>query len=207
MKSIFRYIAVCAVLLAVTLQAKAEFRYAATAGIGISTLDFKQDLFKVNGIVGPQAGVQGELMFPGIGLGIDIAAYYAMLGAKCDLGSKKIWWIDGYGKENIFLHTLEIPLNLKFKWTRMNGLEDIVAPMAFGGPVFSFNIAHSGCKAMEYPFGSIGVRAGLGVELYKKWQVSGSYTWGMTYSTKAVKLENMSARNNYWSIRVAYFFK
>ena len=29
----------------------------------------------------------------------------------------------------------------------------------------------------------------------------------MTYATKAVKLDNMSARNRYWSIRVAYYFK
>lgn len=207
MKHLLKYIILPLLLIGCGMQAKGEFRYAATAGIGISTLDFKQDLFKVKGIVGPQIGVQGELMFPGIGLGIDIAAYYAMLGAKCDLGSKKIWWSDGYGNENILLHTLEIPLNLKFKWTRMNGFEDYLAPMVFGGPVVNFNIAHSGCKAMEYPFGSIGLRAGLGVELFKKWQVSGSYTWGMTYTTKAVKLENMSARNNYWSVRIAYYFK
>lgn len=208
MKTILKYIVLPLVLLLCgTAQTKAEFRYAVTAGAGISTLDFKQDLFKVSGIAGPQLGVHGELMFPGIGLGIDVAAYYAMLGAKCDLGSRKIWAVDGYGNENIFLHTLEIPLNLKFKWTRMNGFEDYLAPMVFGGPVFNFNIAHSGCKAMEYPFGSIGLRAGVGVEIFKKWQVSGSYTWGMTYATKAVKLDNMSARNRYWSIRVAYYFK
>lgn len=203
----FKYILVCVALLGASLQSRAEMRYGASAGANISTLKFKQDLFPVKTIVGPQVGVNGELMFPGLGFGLEIGAYYSMLGAKCDLGSKHIWAVDGYGNENLTLHTLEIPFNLKFKWTRMNGLEDYVAPFVFGGPIFDFNIAHSSCKAMEYPFGSIALRAGLGFELYKKWQVSGSYTWGMTYTIKAVKLPDMSARNRFWSVRVAYFFK
>lgn len=201
-----KYILLCLVFAGASQMSKAEFRYGAQLGAGFTTLDFKQDLVTVDGIVGPRVGVQGELMFPGIGLGLRIGALYAMKGATLDLGSRKIWAVDGYGKEHLYLHTLEIPLNLEFKWTRMNGFEDILAPFAFGGPVFSFNIAHSSCKAMEYPFGSIGLRAGIGAEIFKRWQVAGSYTWGMTYSTKAVKLENYSARNRYWAASVTYFF-
>lgn len=203
---LLKYLLACVALIGVAVQSKAEFRYGAQAGAGITTLDFKQDLIQVDGIVGPRLGVQGELMFPGIGIGLRIGALYAMKGAILDLGSRKIWAVDGYGKEHLYLHTLEIPLNLEFKWTRMNGFEDTLAPFIFGGPVFSFNIAHSSCDAMEYPFGSIGLRAGLGVELFKRWQVAGSYTWGMTYSTKAVKLENFSARNRFWAVSATYFF-
>lgn len=201
-----KYLIVCVTLTGAAIQAKAEFRYGAQVGAGITTLDFKQDLVTVDGIVGPRLGVQGELMFSGIGFGLRIGAFYAMKGATLDLGSRKIWAVDGYGKEHLYLHTLEIPLNLEFKWTRMNGFEDILAPFVFGGPVFSFNIAHSSCKAMEYPFGSIGLRAGVGAEILKRWQIAGSYTWGMTYAIKAVKLENYSARNRYWSVSATYFF-
>lgn len=201
-----KYILVCVALLGSVCQSKAEFRYGAQLGAGITTLDFKQDLVTVDGAVGPRVGVQGELMFPGIGIGLRVGALYAMKGATLDLGSRKIWAVDGYGKEHLYLHTLEISLNLEFKWTRMNGFEDYLAPFVFGGPVFSFNIAHSSCKAMEYPFGSIGLRAGVGVEIFKRWQVAGSYTWGMTYTTKAVKLENYSARNRYWAVSATYFF-
>ncbi len=203
---LLKYILVCLLLVGGAFSSKAEFRYGAQVGAGFTTLDFKQDLVTVDGAVGPRVGVQGELMFPGIGLGLRIGALYAMKGATLDLGSRKIWAVDGYGKEHLYLHTLEIPLNLEFKWTRMNGFEDTLAPFVFGGPVFSFNIAHSSCKAMEYPFGSIGLRAGIGAEIFKRWQVAGSYTWGMTYATKAVKLENYSARNRYWSASVTYFF-
>lgn len=203
---LLRYIIVCLVLITAVSQSKAEFRYGVQAGVGITDLDFKQDLVAVDQAVGPRLGVQGELMFPGIGIGLRIGALYAMKGATMDLGSRKIWAVDGYGKEHLYLHTLEIPLNLEFKWTRMNGFEDTLAPFVFGGPVFSFNIAHSSCKAMEYPFGSIGLKAGIGAEIFKRWQIAGSYTWGMTYTVKAVKLENYSARNRYWAVSATYFF-
>lgn len=201
-----KYIVAGVAPLGMSLQSHAEFRYGANVGAGFTTLDFKQDLVTVDDIVGPRIGVEGEMMFPGIGFGIRVGVLYAMKGAKIDLGSRKIWAVDGYGKENLYLHTLEIPLNLEFKWTRMNGFEDHIAPFIYGGPVFSFNIAHSSCKAMEYPFGSIGLRAGFGLEIQKRWQVAGSYTWGATYSTKAIKLENYSARNKYWAVSATYFF-
>ena len=166
-----------------SLGARAEFRWGPAVGIDISNLKFKQDLISTGKIVGPQAGVQGEMMFPGIGFGID-----------------------GYGQETSYLHTLSIPVDLRFKWTRMNGLEDYIAPYVFGGPVFDFHLGHNSLKAMNYAFGSIGMQAGLGVELWKRWQVQGSYVWGLTYAMKAVKLIDFSGRCSYWTVRVAYMF-
>ena len=195
------------ILAAVALTASAEFRWGPQAGLNINDYYWKQPLLKSDMRCGANAGLLGELMIPGIGFGVDFGLMYNLHSATIDLGSHYVWSSDGYKDIDYRMHTIQIPVHLRFKWTRMNGFEDYLAPMVFGGPVFNFNIAHSGCKAMEYPFGSIGLRAGVGVEIFKKWQVSGSYTWGMTYATKAVKLDNMSARNRYWSIRVAYYFK
>lgn len=203
---ILKYILLFSALAFASLSARGEFRFGAAAGANYSTLEFKQDLVDVSKVIGPRAGVQGELMFPGIGFGLRIGAFYSMNGAKMDLGSRKIWASDGYGKETILMHNLEIPFNFEFKWHRMNGFEDTLMPFVFGGPVFNFNIAHSKCKAMEYPFGSIGLRAGGGVEIRRRWQISASYNWGMTYCIKAVKLENYSARNKYWSVQLTYFW-
>ena len=50
----------------------AQFRAAGVAGVNISTLNFSQDLVPVKSSVGYQAGILGELMFPGIGFGIDL---------------------------------------------------------------------------------------------------------------------------------------
>ncbi len=201
-----KFIVLLSVAMVCGLGARAEFRWGPAVGVDIANLKFKQDLISTGKIVGPQAGVQGEMMFPGIGFGIDIGAFYSLQGGKLGLGEKKIWAVDGYGQETSYLHTLSIPVDLRFKWTRMNGLEDYIAPYVFGGPVFDFHLGHNSLKAMNYAFGSIGMQAGLGVELWKRWQVQGSYVWGLTYAMKAVKLIDFSGRCSYWTVRVAYMF-
>lgn len=184
----------------------AQFRYAPTVGVEHSTLNFKQDLVDIKYATGLRAGVNGEYMFPGIGFGIDIGAFYSMLGSKVNLGQKEIWASEGYGDERVYLHNLEIPLNLRFKWTRMQGLENYVAPFVVGGPVFDFLLGHSNIKAMEYAGGTLGLRVGGGLEICRNWQVQFSYTWGMTYSLKTVKLDNYSARNRNFSLTLSRYF-
>lgn len=189
-----------------SLSAVAQFRYAAVAGANFSTLKFKQDLVEVNTVVGYCAGVQCELMFPGIGLGIDLGLLYNQLGAKVNLGQKPVWSTLGYGDERVYIHNLNIPVHLRFKWTRMNGLEEKIAPFVFGGPEFNLQVGHSRCEAIKFSGGDMGLTAGIGAELFRRWQVSGSYTWGMTYALKTRLLDDFSARNRAWTVRVAYFF-
>lgn len=200
-------------LMAAPLASHAEFRYAPVAGITVNNLKFKQDIFPVSRTAGFQAGIQGELMFPGIGFGIDFGLLYNMMGARTDLGSRHIWAVDGFKDPNFMIHNVEIPLHVRFKWTRMNGLEDYIAPFVYGGPDFAITVAHSspeGNPGAGNPFkcsgGDLGLTAGGGFEVFKRWQVSVQYTWGMTYIVKTVKLDNMSAQNRQWAVRVAYFF-
>lgn len=185
----------------------AQMRYAAIAAPELTNLKFKQDLVDVNHTFSGQAGVQGELMFPGLGFGMDLGLIYNQLGAKVNLGQRKIWSSLGYGDERVRLHTLQIPLHLRFKWTRLNGLEEIVAPFAFGGPDFDILLGHGKCDAFSYAGGNLSLTVGGGVELFKKYQVSYFYTWGMTYALKTQLLDNFSARNRSMGIRLAYFFK
>ncbi|MDE6288353.1 MAG: PorT family protein [Muribaculaceae bacterium] len=201
-----RKIIILAVMALASLSAAAQFRYAAIAGADFTTLKFKQDLVEVNTVVGYSAGVQGELMFPGIGLGIDLGVLYNQVGAKVNLGQKPIWSTLGYGDERVYIHNLNIPVHLRFKWTRMNGLEEKIAPFVFGGPEFNLQLGHSRCEAIKFSGGDMGLTAGIGAELYRRWQVSGSYTWGMTYALKTRLLDDFSARNRAWTVRVAYFF-
>lgn len=206
MNKFLRIVLIFAAIMAGTVASHAEFRWGPTAGVSLSTLKFKQDVLTVKSIAGPTVGVQGELMFSGIGFGIDVAALYQMQGAKCDLGRWPLWADQGYGNESVLLHTLSIPVNLRFKWTRMSGIEDYVAPYVFGGPVVNFTLAHSNASAMNCAVGNIGVQAGMGFEILKRWQIQGSYTWGMTYACKAKRLIDFSAREKYWTVRAVYFF-
>ena len=199
-------IAVLALCLATAISSFAQFRWGATAGYNGNNLTFKQDIVSVSSTSGFTAGGIGELMFPGIGFGIDLGLMYNMQGAKVNLGQKKVWSSLGYGNENVTLHSLTIPFHLRFKWTRLNGLEDIIAPLIYGGPEFNIQVAHGKCKAFKYSGDDLSLTVGGGVELKKKWQITGGYSWGMTYALKTKLLDNYSAQSRQWHIRLAYFF-
>ncbi len=194
------------VLAICSLTASAEFRWGPTAGWNISNYYWKQPLLKSSQKSGFQAGVMGELMIPGIGFGIDLGARYGYREATVNLGEYPVWNLDGYGDTTLKLHRLEIPVSLRFKWTRMDGLEHYIAPFAFVGPVFNFNLAQCDCGAIEHPAGSVSLQFGLGAEFLEHIQLSASYLWGTCYDIRTVKLDNNSARNSAWAINVAYLF-
>lgn len=194
-------------ILAYAIPAAAQFRWGPSVGMSVNDLKFKQDLFDVSKGIGGSAGVKAEMMFPGIGFGLDMGLYYEQRATTLNLGQKLIWSSEGYGKEKIWLHSIDIPFNLKFKWTRMQGLEDYVAPFVFGGPVFTIQAGHSKCDALKYSGGDVSLIVGGGFELYRRWQISASYTWGMTYALKTRLLTDLSARNRTIDIKVTYFLK
>lgn len=189
-----------------TLAAKAEFRWGPTVGLNVSTLSWKQDLVGTSYTPGVNAGVMGELMIPGIGFGIDMALKYSGHGADINFGDQFVWSSEGYGKERYTLHSLQIPVNLRFKWTRMNGAERIAAPFVYGGPLLSFNLAATKLPVMENPLGSFGVQAGIGGEFFERYQLSAGYLWGMSYDCRTVKLDNFSAQNRGWQVNLAVLF-
>ena len=94
-----RVFAIMAAVLLVFVSVKAEFRYGPIIGGGISNLHFKQDLVDIKKVPSFSAGVLGEMMFAGIGFGMDLGLKYEMRGAKMDVGSKPMWAEQGYGNE------------------------------------------------------------------------------------------------------------
>ena len=83
-------------------------------------------------------------------------------------------------------------------------LDDGELPLTL--PEMSDYKAHGGNAPLEYPAGSVGVQVGLGAELFQRLQVSLSYTWGLTYEIRTIKLDNFSARSQHWGVNVAWFF-
>lgn len=206
MKKIFTVIALLVALIGASFSSSAQFRYGPMVGLDITTLKFKQKLVTVDQSVGYNAGVQCELMFPGIGLGLNFGLQYQQRGATIHFGEKEIWASQGVGTMRSYLHYAAIPFNLRFKWTRMHGLEDYIAPYVFGGPVFEFLLAHNKVSPFKYTGAEIGLQCGLGFELYKKWQVEAGYIWGMSRACETKLLEDLTVANRGWSVRVAYLF-
>lgn len=204
-----RKLTLCLTLLAALLTsvgASAQFRYGPMLGLDVTNLKFKQDLITVDKSVGFSAGLATELMFPGIGFGVDAGVFYEQRGATLHLGEKKVWSSLGYGTERSYLHYLEIPVHLRFKWTRMGGFEDYVAPFVFGGPSFGILMGHSHVKALSYAGGDVGMTVGGGFEILRNWQVTCSYTWGIVYAEKTKLLDDFSAKNRTLNFRVVYLF-
>lgn len=205
-RAIFINIVVAVLAFCAFLPAKAQFRYGPTVGVDITSLHFRQDLITIDNALGYSAGITAEMMFPGIGFGLDLSAVYSLRGAKLSMGEKLMWEWQGYGTERTKLHYLSIPIHLRYKYTRLNGLEEKIAPFAFAGPNFGFLVGHNKIEALEYAGGEVGVDVGVGVELLEKIQVSCGYTWGMTYALKAKILTDYSARNRAWMVRAAWLF-
>lgn len=189
------------------LGASAEFRWGPTAGVNFYNLHWKQRLTDTTGKTGFQAGVAGELMIPGIGFGFDLGLRYNLHGSHVNFGDFPIWSSDGIKNQNVWMHTLELPINLKFKWTRMNGFEQTLAPFVFGGPVFDFTLGHNNTPALEYPGAYVSIQCGAGVELFERYQVSAGYSWGISYELRTKKLDNYSALPKGFFINLTYLLK
>lgn len=195
-----------AILAIVCFTASAEFRWGVQAGVNVSNYYWKQPLLKSSYGVGPTAGLIGEIMIPGIGFGIDFGLRYNMRASSVNLGDHYVWSSDGYGDVNYKLHQLQLPVNLRFKYTNLNGFEQYAAPFVFAGPVFNFALKQSNCPAIEHPAASVGLQFGLGGEFLEKIQLSFAYRLGVAYEIRTVKLDNLSARSSGFNINVAYLF-
>lgn len=192
--------------LIVTPSANAEFRYGPTAGVDFTNLKFKQDLIAVDQAIGGSAGIMAEMMFPGIGFGIDFGVIYQLRGATLHLDDRLMWSSQGFGAPRTMLHYVTIPFHLRFKYTNLGGLEETIAPLAFVGQNFGFLAGHNKISALKYAGGDVGIDFGLGVELFKKFQITGSYHLGATYALKTKILTDFSAQNRLWQVSVAWLF-
>lgn len=199
------------VAIAATVPAAAQFRYGPQVGANFSTLKFRQPgLVEPSQSVNPQAALNCEFIFTQFGLGIDFGLGYSMTGGFVNL-NRPIWTLNGFGREHVMIHNLTIPLHLRFKWTKMQGLEEIIAPIVYGGPEFDIQLGHSrlqrnGQKAFQYSGGDVALACGLGVELFKRYQITAGYTWGVTYALKTAQLDDFSARTQGWTLRLSYLF-
>lgn len=204
----FTIIAALVAVSSLGFGAKAEGRWGVTLGGNYNEVHFKQsDIINVDRQFGAVAGFTGEYMIPGIGFGVDASLLYTMRGSKLHLGDRKVWSSLGAGTENCTLHYIDLPINLKFKYRNLNGIENIIMPIAFAGPTFSFLAGHNKCAdALSYKTVSVGIHAGIGCELYNKVQINASYNFSIGRSLRTKLLDENDAKNRTWTVTATYFF-
>ena len=188
--------------------AQSSSRWGITAGANYNEVHFKQqDIVPSTRMWGPQVGVTGEMNFGGIGFGVDGALLYTLKQGKVNYGDRPMWAAVGAGKETVSMHYIDVPLHLKFKWHRMNGLENTIMPMLFVGPQFSFLPYASHKELNSYPPVNVYLDMGAGIELMEHLQIRVGYNFSIGQSFHTKLLDENVAKNRTWYINATWFLK
>ncbi|MBR5102555.1 MAG: outer membrane beta-barrel protein [Muribaculaceae bacterium] len=209
MKKIIALSIVAIASIASCFTLRAESRWGVTAGANYNEIHFKfNDLFDSKRQFGAIAGVTGEMMFSGIGFGVDGSLLYSMRGGKLDLGSCKTWSSLGLGNETCTLHYIDVPLNLKFKVRNLSGFENTLCPIVFFGPTVSVLAGHSDMKdQLSYNKVCASLHFGIGADILNKVQLNMGYSFGVGENLKTKLLDDNTAKNRRWFATLTWFFE
>ena len=210
MRSYIKYTLITIALLsALSSVAQPVRRWGITVGGNYNEIHFKQsDLFESDRMFGPSIGVTGDMMIPGVGFGIDASIFYTMRQGRLHLGDRRVWESLGLGNEVARQHYIDVPLNLKFRYSRLGGLESTLMPFIYAGPTFSFLVGHNKVgDALKYTGVNVLLHAGIGVELFNKVQVSGGYSFSVGQNLGTKLLDDNVAKHRTWFVQATYFFK
>lgn len=163
-------------MMLLAVSANAQFHLGVRGGLNVAAVRFDSDLFSEGTQSGFHIGPTIELMVPGIGVGVEVAALYSQKGLYNDLE-----------KRNLSVDYIDVPVNLKLKL----GIPLIKAYLS-AGPYASFCLGDIGKNSLDdikhqfktRTFGA-GVNFGAGLEVFSAIQVGFNYGLGLTddYST------------------------
>ncbi|MBP5688355.1 MAG: outer membrane beta-barrel protein [Muribaculaceae bacterium] len=198
-----------ALLCAVSSFAQPERRWGVTVGGNYNEIHFKQtDIFDSDRMFGGSVGITGDLMIPGVGFGVDGSILYTLRQGKVHFGDKYAWSSQGIETQAVRVHYIDVPLNLKFRYSRLGGLESTIMPFAYAGPTFSFHVGHNNVDdALRYTAVNVLLHAGIGVELFNKVQISGGYSFSVGQNLGTRILDDHVAKHRTWFVQATYFFK
>lgn len=190
------------------VSAQNDARWGVTLGANFNNIHFKQNNFISTKMgFGPQVGITGEMNIAGLGFGIDGSLLYSMRTGKINYGEHKVWSSMGLGNENCRMHYLDVPVNLKFKFKRLGGLENTFMPIVFAGPTLSFAVGHNLSDVNKYKPVSVLIHTGIGFEFFKKVQLNVAYNFSVGETLRTRLLDDNIAKNRCWSAAVTYYFK
>lgn len=184
--------------------ANAEWRFGVKAGVNVDKMHFDNKTFDSDNRAGFTGGIMTEFTVPLIGIGADVSLMYTRMNGRLVDEA-----IDGSlieTKKEKGRDFLEIPVNLKYKLT-IPVVASIIKPYVFTGPDFAFRLSKDTFSDMKTRTCQVAWNLGLGVELLKHLQLSGSYAWGVNnIADHWLNTQNIKVKNNYWTITAAYLF-
>lgn len=209
MKTFRRLALTLAMLVMAAGVANAEFRFGIKAGINVDKMHLSEDVFDANNQCGFTGGVMTEFEVPLIGLCFDLSAMYTRMNSRItyDNSTAILNASDATGVENDKgKNFLEIPLNIKYKF-QIPVVASVIKPYLFTGPSFAVKLDKNTLDSFKTKTCQVAWNVGVGVELVKHLQISGSYAFGVNNIAKNwVNAQDIKVKNNYWTITAAYLF-
>lgn len=180
--------------------ANAQLRFGVKAGLNLNSLHLSnlEKNFHDDNKCGYTLGVMTEFQVPVIGLCFDLSAMYTRMNSEIDAPEgEKV----AYNK-----NFLEIPLNLKYKFG-LPVIGSVFTPYLFTGPSFAFKLDKNTGDALKTKSCQVAWNVGLGFELIRHLQISGSYGFGINnIADHWVNTEDAKVKNNYWTVTAAWLF-
>lgn len=180
-------------------MAQAQLRFGIKAGLNLNSLHLNSApaTFSKDNKCGYTVGLMTEFKVPLIGLCFDLSAMYTRMNTDIDENN-----VD----QKIGKDFLEIPINIKYKFG-LPVVGNFFTPYIFTGPDFAFKLNKNTGHALKTKTCQTAWNVGLGFELLKHLQISGSYGFGMNNVAKHwTNAENIKVKNNYWTVTAAYLF-
>lgn len=218
MKNFKRILIALMVALAAVGSAQAKtIAFGIKAGMNVNKLSFDKDIAKADNSVGWTAGVMADITIPLLGFGVDASVMYSRMNnnSDADLLATGV----SYGNNELYgKNFLEIPINLKYKFT-LPVVGSAFKPYLFTGPSFAFRL-DKGVEDAIYNLKSrtfqMAWNVGVGFEFFSHLQIGASYGFGcnnivdkitsVTGTNGNFNLVDTKAKNNYWTVTAAYLF-
>lgn len=200
-----------AITFAFAVPANAQIRFGVKAGVAVNKLHFNKDVindnFNSENRAGFTGGVMTEIGLPLTGLCVDASLLYAHRSGKITLKNA-----DGVGDESFKRDYIDIPINLKYKFSFL-GTGNIIAPFLTTGPDLAILVSDKDGSFIDNKRTVWGWNFGFGVELLKHLQVAASYGCGLSKAVNdKIKDETgidavaVGGKDHCWTISAAYLF-
>ncbi|MDO5665599.1 MAG: porin family protein [Bacteroidia bacterium] len=194
--------------LAIGSTASAQLRFGIRGEVGINKASLNKDLYAVENMNAFKVGPTVEFMLPVLGLGVDGSLLYSNekmnVSAVNAQGTKTLI-------EEISSHSIDIPVNLKYKMGIISPLKVFIA----AGPYANFQVGSNGFKyealkdKVEAKKFEAGINLGLGAEVINRIAIGFNYRMKLTddYSVNQPEFKDiLNNKKGIWSLTAAVYF-
>ena len=198
MKSLKLIVAAVAIAAsAMTASAGDIFKFGPKVGMTVNNMHFNKSVIDGKNRAGWTAGLMTEFKVPVIGVGADLSLMYVRRNAR---------FMEEHEIADNTRDYIEIPLNLRYNFS-FPVISRVAVPYLAVGPSVSVLTSRKSLEAFENKSVDWALNFGIGCQLLSHLDVNARYGLGLTKAVRGLNADSqISGKNRYWTISVAYLF-